>query len=818
MRLERLARSLAAFVGIGVVVLIGLFVFAMARQLGHEREMRDLMALAARADALSAAGDAVLVGGHGAPDLASFRDAAAALRQELQASDASSEPVVAAVAAIAVMLRIAEANAVAPSPLGSPAAPSRAAASMADAGIALDHAMERLVGAHLSTSSARSRDATAGFGVAAVVFGGLSLAILQLLHRRVVAPVVRSAAAVERFTAGDAGARTAVAGRDEVGRLGASIDGLLDGVARHEDELLTSNERLRRSLAQQQALFDALPANVAVVDAHGVIVEVNARWHAFGAAAGRSAEASDVGVDYLRMCDGRQREPCSEAPAAAAGLRRVLAGEAAGFALEYACHAPDRPTWYRMSVSPVPGAGPAPAGAIVMHVDVTERKLAELELAAVAHRDRLTGLWSRAGFVAELSARLDATGWAPGAIVATLDVDAFRNVNDAHGFDVGDQLLRAIGARLVEELGRDGLVARTGGDSFLAYATTRDREGTEALAARLARAAARSFDVAGHRLELDLAIGYTATGRPQRAVEELIREAELALYDGVGTTGGGVAAYTPQLDVAAQERVRVANELRGALAREEFVLEYQPKVVLATGQVVAVEALVRWMHPTRGRLAPGSFIQIAERSGSIVALGAWVLQEACRALARWRRADLPPVTVAVNVSVDQLDAGDFASDVARALAAEGVPASSLTLEITESVFMRESPQLRDQLARLHALGVQLALDDFGTGFSSLQYLNTYRFDQIKVDRGFVRDVASDGYGRGLVATVLGLARALEAEAVAEGVEEDAQVDALLALGCTVAQGYYFSVPVPEAALVRLLEAGVVLPERRVPGA
>jgi EAL domain-containing protein (putative c-di-GMP-specific phosphodiesterase class I) len=180
-------------------------------------------------------------------------------------------------------------------------------------------------------------------------------------------------------------------------------------------------------------------------------------------------------------------------------------------------------------------------------------------------------------------------------------------------------------------------------------------------------------------------------------------------------------------------------------------------------------------------------------------------------VARWRAAGLTDVSVAVNVSVDQLGVGDFAFDVARALAAEGVPPSSLTLEITESVFMRESPALRDQLARLHELGVRLALDDFGTGFSSLQYLNAYRFDEVKVDRSFVRDVANDGYSRDLVSTVLGLARALEADAVAEGVEDVGQVDVLQALGCTVAQGFFFSRPVPEPELMAMLASGGALP-------
>lgn len=824
MRLARLARVLTVVTAVGVLALIGLFALAVASQSEHDRTMRGLMALTARSDALSAAGDALLVMGLGAQDVATFATAADVLGAELRGSGAPAALVAEAVAAIDRMVGIAAttwADAAIPggaaSPLGVPATTGAAMSAMAEAGVELDHVMARLVGAHQADSSARARTATAGFGAAALGFGVLSLVILRLLHRRVGAPVVRSAAAVERFAAGDRSARSGVAGPDEVGRLGASLDALMADVAAHEDALSASNERLRLTLAQRQALFDALPANIAVVNAAGAIVEVNARWRVHGVAGGRPSGASDVGIDYVGICEAAAGDRAGEAPAAALGLRQVLAGEAAGFELEYPCHAPDRPAWYRMSVSPVPGDGGAPAGAIVMHVDITERKLAERELAEVAHRDRLTGLLSRAGFLAEVTARLDAHGWAPDAVVATLDVDAFRAVNDAHGFDVGDRILNAIGVRLSDAVGRDGLTARSGGDTFVAYAPARPGEAPLALAERLAHAATQPYEVDGYRHRLDLALGYTVAGPAPRGVGELIREAELALYDGVAAGGGGVAAFSPQLDATAQERVRVTNELRGALASEEFVLEYQPKVVLATGQIVAAEALVRWMHPERGQLPPGAFIPIAERSGLIAPLGNWVLREACRALARWRRAELPAVTVAVNVSVEQLTVGDFASEVAQALATAGVPASSLTLEITESVFMRESAALRDQLARLHDLGVRLALDDFGTGFSSLQYLKAYRFDQVKVDRGFVRDVARDGYSRDLVATVLGLARALEAEAVAEGVEDVDQAEALRSLGCTVAQGFFFSRPVPEAELEALLAAGAALPVLAAPG-
>ncbi len=818
MRLARLARTLTVASALGILILAVLFLLAVASIVTHEREMRTLIALVARTDALSAASDALLVTGRGPDDVATFRLEADELRIELLVNAVASDVVADADAAIDRMVAIAEAtwaatgpDADARSPLGVPAPTVAAMAAMADAGVALDHAMQRLVDAHQAESSRQALLATAGFGAAALLFGTLSLAVLRLLHQRVGAPVSRSADAVERFTAGERGARTGVAGRDEVGRLGEALDALMTTVNQHEDDLRRSNEHLTLALTKQQALFDALPAHVAVVDHAGVIVEVNARWRAHGEAAGRPAGASDVGVDYLRICDAADVDRSDEAPAAAQGLRSVLTGRASAFVLEYPCHAPEKPSWYRMSVSPVPGNGERPAGAVVMHVDVTERKLAELALAEAAHRDRLTGLLSRAGFVSELAARLDEHGWVPDAVVAALDVADFRSVNDANGFDVGDLLLNAIGARLAAEVGAGGRTARSGGDTFLVYAPSRADEDPARLVARLARAMARPYEADGFEHELELAIGYTALGRMARTVEALIREAELALYDGATTHGSAVAPFTSQLDAEAQERVRVTNELRLALARDEFVLEYQPKVSLATGRLVAAEALVRWRHPERGLVPPGAFVPVAERTGLIAPLGSWVLREACRTMARWQRAGLPAVPVSVNVSVEQLVVGDFAAEVEQVLAAEGVAPSRLALEITEGVFMRESPSLRAQLARLHDLGVRLALDDFGTGFSSLQYLKAYRFDEVKIDRAFVRDMVHDEFSLGLVTTVLGLSRALGAEAVAEGVEHVRQAEALRELGCTVAQGFYFSVPLAEADFTWLLALDVSLP-------
>lgn len=572
---------------------------------------------------------------------------------------------------------------------------------------------------------------------------------------------------------------------------------MLERLRRHEHELRTSRDALAVALQAQRATLDALPAHVAVLDERGDIEYVNDGWRAFAEANGLLDPHHGVGANYLAVVD-RAAGADETARATATGLRRVMSDAADAFDLEYPCHGPQTEAWFRLSARRVKADEDGAGRVVVMHVDITERMLAERAIERVAHHDALTSSFSRAGFVRHLGAAL-AHHWRPHCVVATIDLQDFRSINDAHGFEAGDAVLRTVAARLAEAVGEDGMVARVGGDSFaVCFHPSVLQDGAERGVRHLVqRVFDAPIDVDGFALRLDVAAGFTTLDAELRSVEELLREAEVALYTGVNAADGGIAAYTSELDAESRARARTTAELKEALARAEFELYFQPKVDLPSGAIVAAEALIRWNHPEHGLVAPGAFVTIAEQCGLIVPIGSWVLDEACRILARWRSEDLPRVRIAVNVSVRQLVHGDFRGEVNDAVARHGVDPDDLTLEITESVYGSESVHLHEQLDGLHELGVRLALDDFGTGFSSLQYLNAYRFDEVKIDRSFVRDMVRDRYSRNVIETILGIARAIGADAVAEGVETERQRDALTEMGCRTAQGYFFGAPVPE---------------------
>jgi len=588
--------------------------------------------------------------------------------------------------------------------------------------------------------------------------------------------------------------------------------GLRDVTGRRDmmERLRRQESELASELATRKALIDSLPANIAVLDTLGVITSVNDRWRAF--ARDNDADEDHVGTDYLAACDDAAGEDAASGAHVAAGLRAILAGQRTSFVHEYPCHSPSEERWFRLAATPLRSGG-GPTGAVVMHVDITERKQAESALERIAYEDPLTGYLSRDGLTRNLATYLEQRPWPERAALVTLDLVELRGVNEAQGFPIGDALLAAVGDRLAAVAGRGGLVARTGGDAFAVFLP--DHESETSLSAQLFGsrdgAFAEPFFIEGFELDVAAHYGYTLLGPEPRPVDGLLREAEVALNASRFGSATNGQAFTADLDRAARGRVQLAYELREALKNDEFELHFQPKVELASGRLVAGEALIRWNHPKRGLLSPGAFIPVAETSRLIVPIGRWVLDRACRTLRAWQDDGLDIVEISVNVSVEQLSDRDFVADVEEILTRYRVPASSLTLEITESVFVDESARLRDCLDALHALGVKLSLDDFGTGYSSLAYLKNYPFDDIKIDRTFVQGLPHDPYSRDIVASVLTIGSSTGATVIAEGIELPEQRDALLALGCSLGQGYHYSVPLSEEDFVWLLEKRVPLP-------
>ncbi|HEX2038932.1 MAG TPA: EAL domain-containing protein [Acidimicrobiales bacterium] len=435
--------------------------------------------------------------------------------------------------------------------------------------------------------------------------------------------------------------------------------------------------------------------------------------------------------------------------------------------------------------------------------DLTDVVKANARLQQQSFHDPLTGLANRAHLLRHLEALVAAGDRAlPVGAVLYLDVDDLKVINDSLGHDRGDELLVEVARRLRQATaGRSSVVARFGGDEFaLLWPEAGDDDLAEA--AELVRSCFREpFVLDGREMLVSASIGIAVAHGGTRAAE-VLQDADAAMYRAKETNRGGQVVFDAVMRAGALERLDLVQSLWRAIDRQEMVLHYQPKVSLVDDSLVGFEALVRWQHPERGLVPPDTFIGLAEETGLIVPLGRWVLEEACRQAAEWAGAgtDERPLSMAVNLSAAQLAVPDLAGDVARILAATGLAASQLCLEITESVLMEDPDAAVTTLHQLKALGVQLAVDDFGTGYSSLGSLRRFPVDQLKIDRTFVRGIGQDPEDETIVRLVLNLASALSLEVVAEGVEHEVHRRRLQEFGCGYGQGFLWGAPVPASAI------------------
>ncbi len=449
-------------------------------------------------------------------------------------------------------------------------------------------------------------------------------------------------------------------------------------------------------------------------------------------------------------------------------------------------------------------AEPSVGGIVVNARDVTERKEAEARLAHQAFHDPLTGLPNRARFAELLDAALRrARSAGPGVGVLLLDLDGFKNVNDSLGHEVGDELLVAVARRLVSCLGRGETVARFGGDELTVLLEEADAAGATATAGRVLAALAEPVGVAGREVTVGASVGIALGPAHGATPGELLRAADVALYRAKDTGGGVAVVYEPRMATESLARFELELDLRGALEARELGLAYQPVVDLATGRVVAVEALARWHHPQRGSVPPEAFVPLAEETGLIVPIGAWVLEEAGREAARWAGAATGNAPVlSVNVAARQLRRPGFVEQVARILAETGLPP-----ELVEELRVTSAT-----LWGLRALGLELAIDDFGSGASSLGYFRELRAQVLKADRSFVLRLASDPGERAIVRAITDVAHAYGMHVTVEGVETAEQAAIVHELGADRAQGFWFAKPVT-AETVRAWVAGP--PSRRL---
>jgi diguanylate cyclase (GGDEF)-like protein/PAS domain S-box-containing protein len=473
-----------------------------------------------------------------------------------------------------------------------------------------------------------------------------------------------------------------------------------------------------------------------------------------------------------------------------------------------ALHADGSWRWLQATAKNLLG-DPAVGAIVVNYRDITDRRTLEEQLRYQAFHDSLSGLPNRALFMDRLDHALTRARRDQSAVaVLFLDLDDFKSVNDSLGHPAGDELLVAVGERLRGTLRDADTAARMGGDEFAIL--LEDAEDTDAsvhIAERILEALRTPFAIQAKDVHVHGSIGIALYGDSEQTAEEMLRHADVAMYAAKNQGKDRLMVFQPDVHLVTIDRHQLKADMHLALEKGEFALLYQPVVELASTRVVGVEALVRWHHPRRGVVAPADFIPLAEESGLIVALGRWVLDEACRQAQAWRTAGLS-LTMSVNLSSRQIDDAGLTEDVARALRESGLEPAALTLEITESVLLRDLSVVMTRLGALKALGVRLAIDDFGTGYSSLSYLRSLPVDVLKIDRSFIAEVDSGSAERALVRSIVSLAQILGLETVAEGIEEQKQLIVLRSFGADFGQGFLFAQPlearsVPEAISTRI---------------
>ncbi len=445
---------------------------------------------------------------------------------------------------------------------------------------------------------------------------------------------------------------------------------------------------------------------------------------------------------------------------------------------------------------------PASVGTLI---DISEQKAAEVKIRELADFDALTGLPNRRllrdRFAQMLAvAERDKTELA----LIFLDLDHFKRVNDSLGHSIGDDLLCTVAERLTTAIRRIDTLARLGGDEFIFALPGIHASAAAEIARRLLEVCATPFAVGGHDLTITPSLGISLYPRDGKDLEALLRNADTAMYRAKELGRNTFQFYSSDMNVATLEHLLMESSLRQGLNNGSFILHYQPLVCLKSGRIVGVEALVRWLHPDLGLIMPDRFIKVAEDTGLINPLGDWVLCEACRQAMVWQTAGLPALTMAVNVAPVQFRQSGFVAEVAGALAASGLEARYLELELTERTVMHDAEINLGTLSAIHRMGVDLALDDFGTGYSSLAYLKRFPVGKLKIDRSFVRDLEVDQDDRAIASTIILMGHNLRLKVLAEGVETASQLELLRKMGCDMVQGFYFSQPVPAEQMAELL--------------
>ncbi len=573
------------------------------------------------------------------------------------------------------------------------------------------------------------------------------------------------------------------------------LDRLNRGLERLVEERTAALRQREEELQAQNLRFDAALNNMSqallMFDSSARLVISNNRYQDMY---GLSAEIVKPGC-LLRELLLHRRDNGMFADDPDSYIENLMAVIAEGKTYSQLIELPDGRT---ISVLNHPMAG---GGWVATHEDITERRRAEKQIAHMARHDALTDLPNRVLLRDRLAHALTELPRDKRLAVLYLDLDHFKSVNDTLGHQIGDELLKTVAARLRDCVGEVDTVARVGGDEFAIIHTGIEQPNDAAtLARRICEVVKEPCELHGHAVIVDTSIGIALAPGDGIDPTELLKNADMALYRAKADGRGTYRFFEPEMDARMKTRRTLELALRVALANGEFELHYQPLVNLEDRRITCCEALIRWKHPERGLIPPAEFIPIAEEIGLIVPLGEWVLRRACADAMQWP-AD---IKVAVNLSPIQVMNQNLVAVVVGALAAAGLPASRLEVEITESVLMQNSEATLATLHRLRELGVKISMDDFGTGYSSLSYLRSFPFDKIKIDRCFISGLATGDDSVAIVLAIAGLAKHLGIATTAEGVETKQQLQQVKALGCSEMQGFLFSAPRRNEEITQLL--------------
>lgn len=441
--------------------------------------------------------------------------------------------------------------------------------------------------------------------------------------------------------------------------------------------------------------------------------------------------------------------------------------------------------------------------------DITDRKKAEEIISYQANHDLLTGLPNRTLLKDRLSLAISHSRRNSQSLaVLFLDLDRFKLINDTLGHVAGDELLQSVSSRLKDCLREGDTLARVGGDEFmLLLPEVRTDDDAARVAEKVIQVLKQPFVIDGHDVFVSVSIGVSIYPRDGKTMDTLIKNADIAMYHIKERGKDGVQFFSHHMNATLSRYLSLESGMRKALELGQFRVYYQPQVDVSTGQVVGLEALIRWQHPTRGLLPPMEFVPLAEENGLIIPIGEWLLRTACEEIARWRKAGLPPVRIAVNLSALQVEQPQFVERVIAVLDENDLPGSLLELEITENVIMKDMDIVVQKLRHLSSRGIRIAIDDFGTGYSSLSYLRKLPIHTLKIDRSFVHDIRYEAGDGSIVTAIVAMAKGLRLKLIAEGVEHAVQLEYLRELGCHEMQGYLFSRPLEAGQALRLVASG-----------